>query len=311
MRIIEKPLVSIALCAYNGERFLAKQLDSLLLQDYENIEIVAVDDCSTDNTWFILEHYARKDNRVKIYQNEQNTGYTRNFEKAIGLCIGDYIALADQDDIWETDKISLLQQSVGDCVMVYHNSDFIDENDKRIGRRTLASNWRMYDGESCLPLILSNCVPGHTTFFEKELAKYIFPFEDNTYHDWWIAYVAFNVGKVKFVDKVLVHYRQHKDTITDSLGLRKSEVHPQKLSNLEKLSLNVDWLRHCARFSYNKESALVKKACTLLFDLVQGRSKFKALIFMVKYFDLLFYIVTKKKRGFLSKVNFARKLCFD
>jgi len=311
MRIIEKPLVSIALCTYNGERFLKMQMDSLLSQDYENIEIVAVDDCSTDRTWSILRDYAAGDSRIRLYQNEQNIGYTRNFEKAISLCNGDHIALSDQDDIWETNKISLLKRSIGECIMVYHNSDFIDEQGKRIGRSTMASNWQMYEGESCLPLILTNCVSGHATLFKKELGKYIFPFAENAYHDWWIAYAAFNVGKVKFIDKVLVHYRQHKNTITDSLCLRNSENRPQKISNREMLFLNVDWLKYCARFKYNKESGLVKKACTLLSDLVQGRSKFRAFLFMVKYFDLLFYNITRKKRGFLSKVNFARKICFD
>lgn len=306
MRIIDKPLVSIALCTYNGERFLNKQLDSLLSQDYENFEIIAVDDCSDDGTWPVLQKYAESDDRIKLYRNEQNLGCTRNFEKAINLCNGDYIALADQDDIWEANKIRLLKRSLRDCIMVYHNSDFIDEHDQRIGQITMATNRHMYDGESCLPLIVSNCISGHATLFRRELIKYILPFKDNTYHDWWIAYAAFNVGKVKFVDKVLVHYRQHKGTVTDYLCLRQNADQ----NNVKKLFLNVDWLKYCSGFKYNKESGLVNKAYNLFSDLAKGKNKVRSLIFMVKYFDLLFCIITKKRRGFLSKVNYARKLCF-
>src|ERR1700761_555678 len=116
-------LVSIAVCTYNGERFLSKQLDSLLRQSYSNIEIVIADDCSTDNTWSILQDYADKDARVKPYKNKYNLGHTLNFEKAIKLCKGEYIALCDQDDIWETDKISVFMENVGDVMLVYHNSD--------------------------------------------------------------------------------------------------------------------------------------------------------------------------------------------
>ncbi|MDB5154493.1 MAG: glycosyl transferase, partial [Mucilaginibacter sp.] len=250
MKIAIQPLVSIALCTYNGEKFLKKQLDSILSQDYNNIEIIAVDDCSGDSTWDILQAYSRLDNRLKPHKNDQNIGYIRNFEKAISLCGGDFIALADQDDIWKKDKIKISVKSIKDCILVYHNSDFIDENDKRIGHSTMASKHRMYDGESCLPLILSNCISGHATLFKKELIQYVLPLDSNYYHDWWISYVAFNIGKVKFINKVLVHYRQHKDSITDLLGLRKSIVYHRKLRRLERLTINFAWLNYCSNFKY-------------------------------------------------------------
>jgi len=310
MRIIEKPLVSIALCTYNGERFLRKQLDSLLVQDYVNIEIIAVDDCSSDRTWNILRYYARRDKRLKIHQNAQNLGYSGNFEKAIKLCTGDFISLADQDDIWEKNKIRILMKSIKDCVMVYHDSNFIDENDKRIGPVNMSSRHRMYDGESCLPLILTNCVSGHATLFKRELVKYIFPFARNYYHDWWISYVAFNIGKVKFINRVLVHYRQHEDSITDTLGLRGSIVYPKQPKSPEKLKIDSTWLSYCSNFKYNKESDLIKRACILLTDLKEGKNRFMSLLFIVKHFDLLFYINDRPRR-FLSKLNVARKICFN
>src|SRR3569833_676088 len=146
MQRTDTPLVSIALCTYNGQEFLSPQLDSLLSQDYYNIEIVVIDDCSTDNTWHILQQYANEDKRVKLHRNERNIGNIHNFERAIKLCKDELIALADQDDIWESVKIKTLAEAIGDNILVYHNSDFIDEKDRRIGDVTMASRFRMYDG---------------------------------------------------------------------------------------------------------------------------------------------------------------------
>ncbi|MDB5025773.1 MAG: glycosyl transferase family 2 [Mucilaginibacter sp.] len=304
------PIVSIALCTYNGDKFLAKQLDSLLTQEYANIEIIAVDDCSADDTWNILRDYARKDKRLQLYQNDQNIGYTRNFERAINLCNGEYIALADQDDIWEKSKIKIMVESIEGYVMVYHDSDFIDEHDRSIGHSTMASKHRMYDGESCLPIILANSIHGHAILFDSKLKNYLFPFNGNFSHDWAIAYVAFNIGSVKYVDKVLAHYRQHPRSITDFLGRRQRGVASKK-RNLERLPVNADWLNYCLKFKYKREPALVDEACILFSDLTKGKNKLRCFIFMMKYFDLLFYTMGHNKRGFFSKVNFVRKLCFS
>src|SRR5258708_3925751 len=101
-------LVSIALCTYNGEAYLKEQLDSLIDQTYPNCEIIIVDDCSKDGTVDILKQYANEYTQIKLYINTENLGYTKNFEKAIVLCNGEYIALCDQDDIWDKNKISIM-----------------------------------------------------------------------------------------------------------------------------------------------------------------------------------------------------------
>ena len=92
-------MISIAMATYNGELFIREQLDSILTQTLSDWELIVCDDGSTDNTLSILQEYANNDSRIKIYQNETNLGFKRNFEKAIGLCSGEYIALCDQDDI--------------------------------------------------------------------------------------------------------------------------------------------------------------------------------------------------------------------
>jgi glycosyltransferase involved in cell wall biosynthesis len=291
--------------------FLPEQLESLLSQDYGNLEIIAVDDCSTDNTWQILQKYAGTDKRLVLYQNDYNLGYSRNFEKAISLCKGDYIALSDQDDIWEKDKIGTMMKSVEGHVMIYHNSDFIDDGGNRIGHSTMSSKHRMYEGQSGLPIILGNCIHGHALLFAARLKEYLFPFNEDFSHDWAIAYAAFNIGTVKYIDKVLVHYRQHQHTITDFLERRNDTGTSPERRNLARFGVNVAWLQYCLAFKHKKEPVLTDKACKLFIGLTEGKNKFQNFVFMLRYFDLLFYTIGNKRRSFFSKVNFVRKICFN
>src|ERR1700739_3468336 len=113
-------LVSIALCTYNGEAYIKEQLDSLIDQTYPNCEIIIVDDCSKDGTVGVLKQYADKYPQIKLHINSENLGYTKNFEKAIRLCNGEYIALCDQDDTWDKNKISILIDQIGNNILIYH-----------------------------------------------------------------------------------------------------------------------------------------------------------------------------------------------
>ena len=101
-------MISIALASYNGSKYIREQLDSILEQTYQDFELIICDDCSTDNTWQILQEYAQKDSRIKVFENERNLGFKKNFEKAISLCNGKYIALSDQDDIWIDNHLEVL-----------------------------------------------------------------------------------------------------------------------------------------------------------------------------------------------------------
>lgn len=105
-------MISIALAAYNGEKYIREQLDSILAQDYNNWELVICDDNSTDSTVGIINEYLERNNRVRLIRNEQNLVFVKNFEKAIKLCRGEYIALSDQDDIWTSDHLSKLLQEL-------------------------------------------------------------------------------------------------------------------------------------------------------------------------------------------------------
>lgn len=215
----EENLVSIAMCTYNGERYLDEQLNTVLEQDFTNLEVVVVDDCSTDKTVQIVEKYALNDRRVKLFKNDTNLGIRKNFEKALGLCSGDYIAIADQDDVWDRSKISKMYYAMGDNVLLYHDSSFIDGSGMPLSKK-ISDYLKLYRGGDPRAFLLFNCVSGHSVFFTKKLLKYLFPFPAFFPYDMWIAYVATHFGEIDFLEEALVNYRIHDSNATDLLRKR-------------------------------------------------------------------------------------------
>ncbi len=244
----QNPLVSVVLCVYNGEKYLREQLDSIVHQTYPRIEIIALNDVSIDRSGEILEEYAQSF-PIKIFTNEDNLGYIKNFEKGISLAEGDLIALADQDDIWDNKKIQLLVNQISGSNLIYANSEMVDSfgvslNTSMMGIRNFVK------GEEYKKLLLDNCVSGHNILFKKELKTKILPFHPDFHYDWWIALVAISTGKIDYSGESLVKYRQHRENITDALkskkdlkktigrSQRKNMRHYQLLDRLEYFASN-------------------------------------------------------------------------
>jgi Glycosyl transferase family 2 len=209
------PLVSIALCTYNGARFLSQQLDSLIAQTYPNIEIVVVDDCSTDDTLAVLDRHARLDPRIRITVNERNVGFARNFEHALHQCRGVYIAPCDQDDVWLPDKISTLVAAIGSGSLAYCDSTLINERGEPTGYR-MSEIVPMLTTDDPVAFAFGNCVSGHAMLFRRELLERALPAPQGFFYDWWIAAVAASVGGVVSCGRSLVLYRQHGGNVTDA-----------------------------------------------------------------------------------------------
>src|SRR5574344_1867255 len=125
-------MISVALCTYNGEKYIEEQLLSIIHQTEKVDEIVVCDDCSVDNTIKKVEHIAVEHPEItfNIKVNEQNLGVTKNFEKAIFLCKGDIVFLSDQDDVWNPNKVASIVQwfeKHPDKSTVFTNAILIDE----------------------------------------------------------------------------------------------------------------------------------------------------------------------------------------
>src|ERR1700744_4204932 len=215
-------LTSIALCTYNGASYLREQLDTLINQTYPNCEIVVVDDCSKDNTIEILKQYATNYTQIKLHVNTENLGYTKNFEKAIALCTGEYIALCDQDDIWDLQKIELQVNGIEDNILIYHDSEFIHEDGTSMNKR-MSDIMNLYRGDRPETFLFFNCVSGHSILMKRELIDFALPLKEGFFHDAWLAYVATNISKIDFIPQCLVRYRQHDNSETNILNLSREK----------------------------------------------------------------------------------------
>jgi glycosyltransferase involved in cell wall biosynthesis len=226
----EKPLVSIAMCTYNGELFLRQQMDSLLAQDYPNHEIIITDDCSSDTTFQILKEYQAEHPHIRAIQNETNLGFVKNFEKSISLCSGDFVALCDQDDIWFPDKLSTLFNHIGDANLIYSDIQLVDADREEIDRSFPSCN--RLEGRCHMGMLFANCVTGHACLIKREVLQEALPFpEEITLHDHWIAFVAAAMGGIKAHPAALSLYRH----IAGNAVLRNKKKKRRKHSKARKL----------------------------------------------------------------------------
>lgn len=296
-------LVSIALCTYNGAKYLAEQLDTLVNQTYPDIEIVVVDDCSSDDTYNILSDYAARYPQLKVHQNETNLGYIKNFEKSISLTTGACIALADQDDIWAPDKIRLMVDAIGDNLLIYHDSEFINEQGDPLNKK-ISDVRHFYAGNDSRVFIFENCVSGHAILFKRELLNYLTTFNNVVIHDWWLAYAACNNGTIGYMSQVLVKYRQHQKASTNILRIERGDGKKKKES-LQKIEKQLSITQAFAAYPYNNYQDFKQKLLALMEGRMHSYTSFGLAWFVFKNRGTLLYI---QKKSFASKFNFAIKM---
>jgi len=296
----EGPLVSIALCTYNGSAFLKEQLDTLVNQTYTNIEVVVVDDCSTDNTFAILEDYSSRYPQFRLFKNSSNLGFTANFEHAVRLCKGELIALCDQDDIWDLRKIELQVEAIKDNVFIYHDSEFIREDGAGMNKK-MSDLMNLYRGGEPEVFLFFNCVSGHSILMKKELVDEAFPLKKSFFHDWWLAYVATNIGKIDFIPQCLVKYRQHDNNDTNILR-SKDKTDKHKLSSVQKIERIQQWLYYCAAFPKNKNQQLIDEFYAAFTERVNSFVSFRLSKLLFKYRKTIFYIRKKSKLNMLNYI---------
>jgi glycosyltransferase involved in cell wall biosynthesis len=218
----ESPLVSVVLGTYNGEAYLEEQLCSVLAQTWTNLEIIAIDDGSTDRTVGILREYAARDSRIKVIINEQNLGFVRNFEKGCSLSKGKWIALCDQDDYWLPEKVEKMALAIGDYPMIYCDSDLCGPDLQPIG--TKISDLVHYQSfDDCRQLCVFSRMYGHATLITRSLFDKASPFRKEVPHDGWLAYHATLYGGVEYLPEVLVKYRQHAGNVFGVVGGKRKK----------------------------------------------------------------------------------------
>ena len=212
---------SIALCTYNGEKYLPQLLDSLLSQTVLAREIIIVDDCSTDGTVSLLEKYAGSNSQIKLYIQKSNLGPIGAFQTAIQLTCQPYIFLADQDDVWKTNKVELMLSAASRFasekpLLVYSDLEVMDER----GNPRFPSFWKMAGikpHESTFArLMFGNVVTGCASLINAKMKEYLTSIPQGVLmHDHWIGLIAFGFGETLVMDEQLVKYRTHGDSVTE------------------------------------------------------------------------------------------------
>ena len=225
----EKKLISIAIAAYNGEKYIAQQIESLLKQTLLPDEIIICDDSADDLTSKAVQSFAA-DSRIKYFKNPVSLGTAGNFEKAVSLCSGDYIFLCDQDDVWLPEKVEVMYNMLAadeelDCV--FCNSILTDGNLEKFDKTlwdlrkfTPAMQKKLSSGGALEVFCRRVVCSGHNIAFKRRILEYILPFPELApfYPDTWIALsTAFN-GNVQAVDRVLTLYRVHDANSSNPAG---------------------------------------------------------------------------------------------
>lgn len=218
-----KPPISVIVCVYNGAQFIEEQLASITSQTYGVAEIIVVDDASSDDTFEVVKRAAARDNRIALYKNEFNIGFTANFEKAMKMANHDFIAIADQDDIWNLHKIEKMMAAFKpDAAAIYCDSVHFS---KKIPAVPVANKKnRRIQGTEVRKLAMYNTVSGHALIIRKSLLAQALPIPTNIYYDWWLALQAATNGGLQFLDEILVYQRVHDNNATISKDISKKEL---------------------------------------------------------------------------------------
>lgn len=249
--------VDILLATYNGENYLVEQLESILSQTYSNFRLLISDDCSTDGTRKILEEYKEKDSRIQLFFQGKNLGVIKNFEYLLKKVESKYYMLSDQDDIWKENKIEKsvekLENSESD--LVYTDLEVVDAN----LNVTYESYWKLkgiykkikkYNNFEAL--YLNNFVTGCTLISKEEYIRDVLPLPDTSkfvLHDYWIALIVSQKGKISYIEEPLIKYRQHKN---NKIGSRKQSDSLKSIDEIRELFIKVK-KEHFTVFIENEE----------------------------------------------------------
>lgn len=209
--------VSVALCTYNGERFLQEQLDSIAMQTRLPDEVVVGDDNSTDSTVEIIERWSKNVSiPVRIYKNTQNLGFAQNFSQTMLRCTGDVIFPCDQDDVWKPEKVEIMSRFLIDnpsCGIVFSGRSLIDSDGKLLPEQWEEQYSRSYPLDTSVYYVeYSKNHPqkaGCMMAVRQTLVKKAFPVPAPWSHDVWLFSMAPLYCEIQTIPDVLMYFRRH------------------------------------------------------------------------------------------------------
>lgn len=291
-------MISIAMATYNGEKYLCEQLDSILNQTCTDFELIICDDCSQDSTVAILREYGEKDSRIQLHINEKNLGFKKNFEKAIKLCQGEYIALADQDDIWTPNHLEVLLEKLGDCCLVCSNAQFIDSDGLLLGGAVKPESVYIADkgNGQFLQLLHGNFVQGCTSLFKRELVSSLFPIpEEFKMHDYWIGLIATIKSGINYVPEKLVNYRVHSNNASEPKQVTRWMRILEYFKSEERYTERIILLQSIPSHRLSEEQQGILNTTIDFFICSQNKSNLiKRILYFKKNYSLIYSCKSRK-----------------
>ena len=226
--------VSVAMITYNSEIFLRPQIDTILSNLSSIDELVVSDDGSSDQTLQILQDYAKKDRRIKLF-SISHSGCNANYQNAISKCSGDIIFLSDDDNVWMPNKVAEVLKAYEDnpdVWFVMHDCEIADEHLQEI-KASFFKDRKAKPG--LLRNILRCSYGGSLISFKKDLCHYILPFPRKmpVFYDEWIGLQASKRGHVLFLPKVLSIWRRHTGSASTGYIDSSGHVVKHKRANLK------------------------------------------------------------------------------
>lgn len=267
-------MIDILLATYNGEKFLAEQINSILAQTFDEWRLLIRDDGSTDATRQIITDFFQRypDKIVVIDDTDKNLGVTHNFERLMEHSNAPYVMFCDQDDIWFPDKIEKSLQALHQMeqhypspipLLVYTNLSVCNAG----GIKIHDSFWEYQKINPLVPCdypkaLLQNNATGNTMIFNRTLIDQALPFpKEAVMHDWWIALVALYLGKITLLTQPTLLYRQHEKNVS---GPKGTKLFPLLKKGLTYCATLKNTILQSKSFLYRYQTILTHKQIGIL-----------------------------------------------
>ncbi|HEO4467022.1 TPA: glycosyltransferase family 2 protein [Streptococcus agalactiae] len=215
--------VNILMATYNGEKFLAQQIESIQKQTFKEWNLLIRDDGSSDKTCDIIRNFTAKDSRIRfINENEHhNLGVIKSFFTLVNYEVADFYFFSDQDDVWLPEKLSVsleaAKHKASDVPLLVYTDLKVVNQELNILQDSMIRAQSHHANTTLLPELTENTVTGGTMMINHALAEKWFTPNDILMHDWFLALLAASLGEIIYLDLPTQLYRQHDNNV---LGAR-------------------------------------------------------------------------------------------